>query len=374
MSSRPILLLIAVALVGCEQQQERSRPAAKPTGKAPTTAPSSQPQEGSKAEPLKGELVELQKTIDGWLNSQNDSEWTKYEELLTPNFVGIKRAADRKSSLNKSEWVKDRRRLSTQAPRVTIGLPHFLRNGDKVAAHFEQTWVSRTFADKGAKVLTLVKSDGRWLIEQEEMLVSEVAAEDERNKAGLESLCGGLDPGGPQDKPSIQTWRFADVGGMFKREWRQVQNWKEARSLATEGLYDVVIVTTKSSGSVLVWAEGASPSGDSFVYTSECYRKDGSLAWWEESYRTFHTTAGLGEAITRASYSPDGKLGAKVRSLRSMETGAPLTSENFYYGNGNKQMTEPTQHLRNQTVFGLLPRELRNSYTPSQTDREGHEK
>ena len=129
--------------------------AASPAGSAPATAAS------TAAEVI--EEAALREALAGWLQDWSSQNVAGYLARYTSDFVSPGKPRD--------EWEKERRSrlakpkfIRVKAEQVKVRWPGSVRP----QLEFVQRYESNTLKDTSLKVLTFVKRDGRWLIEQED--------------------------------------------------------------------------------------------------------------------------------------------------------------------------------------------------------------
>ena len=122
----------------------------------------------AKAEPAKpaaaGETAEVTKAIDGWLSAWSKKDVKGYlahyaKDFRTP--AGESRA----------EWEAERAKRIAKPATIQVGHEN-LRisvDGDTATARFRQHYKAGAFKAGSNKIVTLVRRDGRWLIQQEKI-------------------------------------------------------------------------------------------------------------------------------------------------------------------------------------------------------------
>ena len=109
------------------------------------------------------EEAALRAALPGWLDDWSRQDVAGYLARYTADFVSPGKPRD--------EWEKERRARITKpkfirvkADQVKVRWPGSVRP----QLEFVQRYESSTVKDVSLKVLTFVKRDGRWLIEQED--------------------------------------------------------------------------------------------------------------------------------------------------------------------------------------------------------------
>jgi hypothetical protein len=173
--ARPLMLLLLCCglLFSCSNEPARSNKntAAEGDWNAPQeiTYENIQPQEAI-------EFVEL------WSKIYSTNTFSSYIPLYNQHsFKGIKRTyTGETNTYNYAGWIKNKKdEFSKFKPSVSvenIRVTSSNRNG-KTIVQFTQYWYSTTgksaYADMGVKTMTLVKIEGKVMIEHEELLYSE---------------------------------------------------------------------------------------------------------------------------------------------------------------------------------------------------------
>jgi len=140
---------LAPATVPASQPASRKTVAPAPTAKATD----SDPQE------------EVLKAVEGWAKAWSSGDAKAYLEHYAPGFKvpgGQSRAAWEQS---RRDRVAKGKRISVQAqnPKITFASP------EEAIVTFRQVYQSETLKTSGMKKLTMVRSGGRWLIQQEDI-------------------------------------------------------------------------------------------------------------------------------------------------------------------------------------------------------------
>jgi tetratricopeptide (TPR) repeat protein len=156
-SKEPAKPPVVVAQKPAEKPAAPEKPAAeKPAAQKPVAEkPAAKPAAQDSADALKA----LNAWAQAWSKKDADAYLSYYaKDFKTPG--GEARAA----------WEKSRRQriAAPKSISVTIASPKVTMNGnDKARISFRQTYQSDVLKSTGTKVIDMVKSDGRWLIQQE---------------------------------------------------------------------------------------------------------------------------------------------------------------------------------------------------------------
>ena len=347
-------VIVLGLLGGCK----RSTP---PIAKIINPVPSAEAAHGE-ARPAvpKLDTEELKRVVERWCQAQDDSNLTQYRALYAQDFRGVKRVGDHATEMGREEWLHDRQGMSRWTPRVEISDLRFYARGGLVVAEFHQKWVARGFADEGTKELTLRKRDGSWEIVREAMLASRVLSKEERAKApGQSGHCDSLGERLEQSERDGELWRFADIGGEGgPAKWARVSSWKDAESKTPHGNVWSSATVVSDGKWLLAYTSFFSPSGDSAVFTKQCYRPDGTLARIEDSFRTFATAQGLGQDTRVTVFDEKGNSNGGIRKTYLVESGQQLDPNEMM---GSAHST-PTKRISSLPYFTLLPSEVRSKY------------
>ncbi len=108
---------------------------------------------------------EVLKAVEGWTKAWSSGDAKTYLDYYGPGFKvpgGQNRAAWEQS--RRDRVVKGKRiNVQAQGPKVTFASP------DEAIVTFRQVYQSETLKSSSMKKLTMVRSGGRWLIQQEEL-------------------------------------------------------------------------------------------------------------------------------------------------------------------------------------------------------------
>jgi hypothetical protein len=284
----------------------------------------------------------------------------QYQKLYADDFSGVKRVGEHVVTMGKDEWLKDRRKLSLKTPRVEVTALRFYTNGNLVVAEFHQRWATKGFADEGTKALTLRKRSGSWEIVREAMMVSRVLSKEERAQSPqVSGHCERLGENLEHWERAGHLWRFADMGGETGEvKWASVSTWEEAESKAPHGSVWSSATVVSDGKWLLAYSSLFSPSGDSGILTTQCYRPNGALARFEDAYRTFHTARGLAEDLRVTVYDEQGTAGFSTRRTYVMESGEPLAPSEMM----GTAKSAPEKHVSALPYFALLPEAVRKRY------------
>jgi tetratricopeptide (TPR) repeat protein len=144
-----------------------SKPLAPAT--APAASPPASPKPGVPAPTAKGTdgdpQEEVLKAVEGWAKAWSSGDAKTYLDHYAPSFKvpgGQSRAAWEQS---RRDRVAKGKRITVQAqnPKITFASP------EEAIVTFRQVYQSETLKTSGMKKLTMVRSGGRWLIQQEDI-------------------------------------------------------------------------------------------------------------------------------------------------------------------------------------------------------------
>ncbi len=132
--------------------------AAPPATRAPVVAGAS-----TAESPAQDDSPALKQVLDDWLADWNRRDAPAYFAHYVPGDVAVGKPREEWQRA-RSERIKRARYIRVAAEEVQVreaGSPH-------PRLIFTQRYESDTYKERSRKVLTLVKLDGRWLIEKEE--------------------------------------------------------------------------------------------------------------------------------------------------------------------------------------------------------------
>jgi ketosteroid isomerase-like protein len=111
-------------------------------------------------------LAAAQKAIEAWASAWRQRDVDGYLAAYAQNYAG------EQANVTREAWVKLRRQriLAHQSISIELADIELARNGKAVVATFTQNFRSNNLQDQARKRLTLVLTDGRWLIRREEVL------------------------------------------------------------------------------------------------------------------------------------------------------------------------------------------------------------
>lgn len=115
--------------------------------------------------------------LDDWLTAQNNGSFSRYADMYSQQFIGIRRSGTRIHKLHHDAWLEDRKKMFKKKMVVTSSSTQIATHGEAATIKFEQTWESGTYKDKGQKVLDLTLEDGKLKIVREEMVTSNIINE-----------------------------------------------------------------------------------------------------------------------------------------------------------------------------------------------------
>jgi hypothetical protein len=113
--------------------------------------------------------------LDQWLAAQESRNFKAYIALYAPEFRGTRRSGARTVQLDLTGWQADRQRMFARPMNVWMEDTQAKAVEGGVEVSFRQRWSSGRYTDVGTKRMRLVpKTDGRWLIVEEEQMTSKV--------------------------------------------------------------------------------------------------------------------------------------------------------------------------------------------------------
>ena len=129
---------------------------------------------------ISGESV--RRFFDEWLAAQNNGSFSRYADMYSQKFVGIRRSGTRSQKLDYDAWLKDRKKMFKKKMIVASGNPQIATQGETATIKFEQTWESGTYKDIGEKSLELALDNGKLKIIREEMAASFIIPADKSDQ------------------------------------------------------------------------------------------------------------------------------------------------------------------------------------------------
>ncbi len=131
----------------------------------PSAAVAAKPAEPARPKDAADPQAEVLRAVDQWVKAWSSGDAASYLGFYAPGFKppgGQSRAAWEQS---RRERVVKGKRITVQAqnPKVTFASP------EEAVVTFRQVYQSDTLKANGAKRLVMVRSGGRWLIQQEEL-------------------------------------------------------------------------------------------------------------------------------------------------------------------------------------------------------------
>jgi hypothetical protein len=349
-----VVMVLVLLGTGCKRSTAALD---KATGSAPSPAVT---QKAPVSARPKLDTEKLRRFVERWQQAQNDGKMEQYREIYAQDFAGLKRVGGRAIEMGRDAWLQDRHKLSLKTPRIEISDLRFYRNRELVIAEFHQRWATKNFADEGTKVLTLRARSGSWEILREAMLESRALSAEERAKAPqVSGHCERLGQDIEQRGGAGELWRFADIGGeVGPVKWAHVSSWKEAESKTPYGSVWSSATVVSDGNWLLALTSSFSPSGDSGLVTTQCYRPDGTLARLEDAFRTFHTGRGLAEDVRVTAFDEKGNVGWTTRQTYLMESGEALDPAEIV----RPINSTPSKRVSTLPFFALLPNAVRRRY------------
>lgn len=121
---------------------------------------------------LEEKKAELGMVVESWARAQCNGDFQAYSALYGAGFQGIKRTSKGTTGYGRQGWLQDRRRMFDKPQRVIAQGVEVTLTQAGADVRFEQFWESRTYSDRGSKVMSLAQQNGAWKIVREEMLNS----------------------------------------------------------------------------------------------------------------------------------------------------------------------------------------------------------
>lgn len=114
----------------------------------------------------------VKRFFSDWLAAQNNGAFSRYADMYSQNFVGIRRSGKSTRKFDYDAWLKDRKKMFKKTMLVVANSTEIYISGNTASVKFEQTWESGAYKDKGNKLLNLALENGNLRIIREEMLSS----------------------------------------------------------------------------------------------------------------------------------------------------------------------------------------------------------
>lgn len=134
--------------------------------------------------------------LGNWFEAQNTGEYSKYADMYSMKFVGIRRSGTSVLKMTHDAWLKDRYRMFKKKMSVTSGTPEIYISDKTAVVKFEQMWESQTYRDKGIKQLTLALEKKKIKIVREEMLSSKIISNIDIEDSEISTITSGSTPDG----------------------------------------------------------------------------------------------------------------------------------------------------------------------------------
>jgi hypothetical protein len=106
-----------------------------------------------------------------WEKSQDSKDYSAYENCYSVDFIGVKRVGNKTIKLNFADWIKDRRKMMSEADNLDVDIENLKITIDKDAAtaQFTQHYRSRQYADFGQKIMNIKLVNSELKISFEEL-------------------------------------------------------------------------------------------------------------------------------------------------------------------------------------------------------------
>jgi hypothetical protein len=331
-----VTLLLAL---GCQSlapadkapQKKASEPAANAPAAQASTAETAQASEAAASAeaplaataPAESERAAIVAFVERWVKAQNAGNFADYSALYAPEFAGTKRVGDKPTLMKLDEWLRDRKKMFERDARVVVSGLQIMRDKGELNALFEQRWSTSTFADQGAKVLTLQKTGDDLRIVREEMLSSKVGSSKERGGA-----CGAALKALAAAGPAVRFYAYVATTANEPADWVEFGTQEEAYGNPGGEVWELWAFA-RSEGWSVTEAYSTSPSGDWSRVSQSCFRPDGTLATLSDSHRTFYSEHGLVDDVVFNTYSSDGKQQTSKTVAYYVASGKPATPNTY---------------------------------------------
>jgi hypothetical protein len=109
--------------------------------------------------------------LSRWENAQDNKDYAVYENCYSVDFTGIKRVGNKTVKLNFADWIKDRRKMMSEADNLDVDVENLKITIDKdnATAQFTQHYRSRQYADFGQKIMNIKSVNNELKIVFEEL-------------------------------------------------------------------------------------------------------------------------------------------------------------------------------------------------------------
>jgi murein L,D-transpeptidase YafK len=112
---------------------------------------------------LKDQGKEVLKTVEAWAAAWSSQDTGKYLSFYAPDF----KTPDGKS---RADWEATRQERISKPASIQIGIGNAtasFSDGDHATVNFRQSYRASHLKTSGKKTLLMVKSGGKWLIQEE---------------------------------------------------------------------------------------------------------------------------------------------------------------------------------------------------------------
>jgi len=192
--------------------------------------------------------------FDTWLTAQNNGSFSRYADMYSKKFVGIRRSGKSTRKFDYDTWLKDRKNMFKKKMLVVGNFPEVNISGNTASVKFEQTWESATYKDVGNKILYLALEDGKLRIIREEMLFSKMPGgkghsskftsirDNDCHKVGINLLMHFTGAESALECPAPKGWRLFKVYDRdSERSWINIANshsvWSTAEQVRIDRRY-----------------------------------------------------------------------------------------------------------------------------------------
>jgi len=130
---------------------------------------------------------EVKDLLEKWLAVQNIGNFEQYSQLYAGKFEGVRRTGARTLRFDREGWLRDRGKMFKKPMSVQMDGMKVILNPASATVRFTQTWASGKYKDVGPKEMVLMKEGAVWKISREELLRSDVLAQQQK-KTGSNNI------------------------------------------------------------------------------------------------------------------------------------------------------------------------------------------
>jgi hypothetical protein len=117
---------------------------------------------------------EAMELVKRWLDAQNRGKLADYQACYAKTLTGIRRSGQQTKEMDCAAWMADRQAMFARPMQVELRFAVASYDSTGVKVRGTQIWASGKYKDRGLKVLHLVREDGQWKIDREELLASQI--------------------------------------------------------------------------------------------------------------------------------------------------------------------------------------------------------